>query len=230
MRRKRFYRVGIVLAGLVVSTTLVAQPQDKPQLSARQVEASRALHDMTRPIVPTGRPSLLIEPTDRSIYVDTGVIFDPRRPRSFAEQLKEASCSSDAVLAGTVEEMTAFLNEDASFILTEYTIRVDSTLRGKLSSTATVSYVRPGGSLNIRGRIVTTKHNLYPALVRGQKYVLFVERVGTGSLYKPIIANIDTFSGGDKTLRALGPQAETQLSRGVESASVKFEITSMRCG
>jgi hypothetical protein len=218
-----------LLAALLLSAVAVAQqqPVDRPVLSAKQLEASRRFADTTRSFAP--RQSLLVDPSDRSIYIDTGMHFDPREPRTLADQIKEASCSSDAVLSGTVEDQVAFLNEDASFVITEYVIRVDATLRGSLAP-ATVSNVRPGGSMNVRGRIVTAKHNLYPALVRGQRYVLFLKRLDSGDQFMPTGTTIDTLVGGDKDLRALGPRAEPELARGVESGSVRREIAGVSCG
>lgn len=224
----------ITLAALLSTAAMAQQPQvERPQLSTRQLDASRAMTDMTRSPSPSKRPSLLAEPANRSIFVDTGLLVDPRQPapRSMTEQLKEAACSSDVAVVGMVENMTSFLNEDASFILTEYVIRIDAVLRGRgLEIGSTLSYVRSGGSLNIGGRIVTATHNMYPPLHRGQTYVLFAKRIGQGPLYKPTNTTIDILAGGDKTLRGLGPEAEPQLRRGVESGSVKAEITSAHCG
>src|SRR5690606_3831047 len=116
---------------------------------------------------------LLAEPKSREIFLDS-VIYDPSAPTTAAEQITQSTCRADAVVAGTVLDLQPFLNEDASFILTEYTVRVEESLRGpRVEPGSTMSYVRAGGTMTLGGAPVTATHNLYPPLLQGQKYVLF---------------------------------------------------------
>ena len=225
-----------VLAALTIPVAPGAQQQaqdavaQRPSLSARQLEASRALADMTRFVVDRPRPSLLAELTDRSIFLDTGVMMDPRVPQTTDTQLAAATCSADVVIVGTVQDLTPFLNEDGTFILTEYTVRVEDTLRGHLPAGSTISYVRAGGAMNINGRIVTARHNLFPPLLRGQKYVLFVKTIRQGSgMYKPVGGPLDALVGGKKYL-GLGPRIAAQLTAGVEPDQVRQVVATTKCG
>ena len=83
--------------------------------------------------------------------------------------------------------------------------------------------------MTIAGHIITTSHNMYPPLMRGQHYVLFVQTTGQGSgLRKPIRGSVDMLAG-EKLLRGFGPHVEAQLRAGLELARVKQVVMSTKC-
>lgn len=202
----------------------------KPELTGRQLVASRAMRQMTRRAAEFARPSLLDEPRNVEIFLEpAGFIHDPTLPRTPEAQLEQAGCRAQAVVVGTVEDLTSFLTEDAQFILTEYTVRIEDTLLGRtIKRGSTIAYVRSGGSLNLGGKLVTARHNVFPPLAIGQKYVLFLDDIETTDMFMPIRAMVDAASLGP-TARALGPDAAADLAQGIEAARLRHMIVSAQC-
>ncbi len=220
----------IATALLLITPHLAGQGQQRrPQLTPKQLEASRALADMTRPSVESARVDLLADPKDVTIFLDD-VLFDANRPQSLDEEITRASCASDLVVVGTIQDQASFLTEDASFILTDYSIRVVSTWRGQtVAPGSIISYVRSGGSVNIDGRVVSASHSMYPPLLRGQTYLLFTKRPGlTASFVKPATGYLNALVG-DKSLRRLSAEFGDQSTAEVQPDHARAVVAAAKC-
>lgn len=233
----------LVLTALAIALTVVTtgarqgSAQDH-RPTERQRAHSRAYVALLRqgmPVGTPGRPSLLEVPSDRRIIDETFAVVPPTGPRSAAEHLAVATCAADVVAIGRPVGSSAYLTEDASFILTDYQLEIEQVLHGDgVQSGDTVTYVRPGGQLRVRGRIVRASHSAYPSLTLDRRYILFMDRVEETSAYK--ISNgssrlLDALLI-DTHVRSLGPQGRGELFKtgpGLPLSSVTAAINDAVC-
>jgi len=229
-----------VLRTLAVAAICCSQiallAQDARSLTPAQVASSRALAPRLSGLVPVKRPSLLVQPSDRSIFVEPNLVVDASGPKSLEEQIARATCAAEVVVVGTVSDASAFLTEDADFILTEYAVVVDEVLRGGRDILGkTIGYVRPGGSLLVNGRVVNATHNMYPRLDVAAQYLLFMTRVPGGSnTFRPagdFMATLESLKvEKEGMLRSVGPQGRFGLTTGREPPVVRAHIAKAGCG
>lgn len=222
----------LALALIIGCSVLLAQ--EPARLTAAQEASSRALAPRVSKAILGKQPSLLAQQSNRSIFIETDLVIDNRGPKSLEDQITRAACQADVVIRGTVVGSTSFLTEDADFILTEYTVAIEEVLRGPSELQGkTIGYVRPGGSLLIRGRVVHATHNMYPNLGLGQ-YVLFMTEVeGAAGKFRPAGDYMSTLEAlkveKETTLRSVGPQGRFGLERGRESNVVRGQVAKVVC-
>jgi hypothetical protein len=88
--------------------------------------------------------------------------------------------ASDAVIVGVVTSSQAVSSHDHHLLHSEYSIRVEKSLRGNLTLDQNVVARRRGGRVRFpSGQVVSTRRlDRMGALENGQRYVLFLKRAG----------------------------------------------------
>jgi len=178
-----------------------------------------------------GRPDILTSPWDRVVRDEHANIIEAGGPATWTEQIVRSTCAAQVVLMGTAVDREPFLTEDAQFILSDYTIRIDTLLRGDLKASGnSVSYVRPGGAVMVKGRLVTARHARYPALEQGRSYIVFARHTDVGlTVQRSDRWVLDALSAAP-VVRAVGLDAVKALQGGVDLDEVLDAIKKASCG
>lgn len=108
------------------------------------------------------------------------------------EFLHELSCKSDAVVIIKVVGKESQLTEDEDFLFSDYSVKVIELLKNNkrdpidLDSVLTVT--RPGGTVNIGGRIIQAIDSKYKEMRKNKEYLLFLSYIPATKSYKAVDA------------------------------------------
>jgi hypothetical protein len=99
-------------------------------------------------------------------------------PAAPSDQLATNAAQSDAVVIGVVSGKTSQLNEAETFVFTDYGLSVIEVLKNNgaapISRNGAITVTRPGGAVQIEGRIVRAVDRTAKPLKVGEKYLLFL--------------------------------------------------------
>jgi len=106
-------------------------------------------------------------------------------PRAFVSDLSK---NANAVIRGTVVAKTSQVTEDATFIFTDYTVRVTEVLKNDGASHirrgGAITVTRPGGRVILNGVIVSAIDESAPLLnANGSEVVLFLKYLRVSRSY-----------------------------------------------
>jgi hypothetical protein len=106
-------------------------------------------------------------------YSDT----DPQPTATDA--FRRLSCSADAIVVGTVSGKTSQLMNSRQFVFTEYDFFVNEVLKDNQAAPIVlnqpITVVRPGGTVEIDGRIVRAVDDSFRPLTTDNSYLLFLK-------------------------------------------------------
>jgi hypothetical protein len=111
---------------------------------------------------------------------------EPGESRTVEQYLAAATCEADGVAIGTVLDKNSQLTDDQSFLFSDYTVRVNTTLKSPpccrhgLADEIVVS--RAGGAVILDNKLVTARNAAARDLVVGSEYLLFL-RAGQSDDY-----------------------------------------------
>lgn len=122
-----------------------------------------------------------------SIGVPTIPTIGSSSPTNNSNLLKDLSCKADAVVIGLVNNKTAHLTVDETFIYTEYEFSVEDVLKNNSSSpievNKSIQITRPGGLIKLDGQVVRVEDKSYEPLQTKKKYLLFLRSVPSADGY-----------------------------------------------
>ena len=118
--------------------------------------------------------------------------LEPVVPQISVEQfINGRSCVADAVVVGTITDKTSQLIASAQFLFTEYTLAVEDVYKNNPSAPINVgndiTVVRPGGKVEIGGRIVKTVDGCFLPFTLGSRVLLFLKYVPKTGSYDSLI-------------------------------------------
>jgi len=104
---------------------------------------------------------------------------DTDPPPTLTDVLRNLSCSADAIVLGTVTGKTSQLMNSRQFVFTDYDFVVDEIYKDNASApirvSQTITVVRPGGAVEIDGRVVRAIDESYEPLLTDNHYLLFLK-------------------------------------------------------
>ncbi len=129
--------------------------------------------------------------------VEPGVYIEPGTPVlssnvvvNFDDFLRELNCDADAVVAVTVNDQAAQLTESKEFTFTDYTAEVREIYKNNpaapLTQHSAITVTRPGGRVEINGRVVGAIDSSFKLLQQGKQYLLFLKYLPNTNSYKSI--------------------------------------------
>ena len=116
---------------------------------------------------------------------------DNEKPPSTIDKLLQSiTCDADVVVVGTVTSKTSQLTEDGSFVFTDYEVQIQETVKNKLSApiqpSLSITVTRPGGAVNLNGKILTVTDKSFQPLEVGKVYLLFLQKVSSTGAYRTV--------------------------------------------
>lgn len=95
-----------------------------------------------------------------------------------SDLLAANAAQADAVVIGVVSGKTSQLNEPETFVFTDYGVNVIEVLKDNvaapISQNSTIAVTRPGGAVEVEGRVVRAIDRTAKPLKVGGKYLLFL--------------------------------------------------------
>lgn len=131
-----------------------------------------------------------------------------RNPTSLSLQdfLIKLACDSDAVVIGRVKNKSSQMTENEDFVFTDYQFTVDEVLKDYIADhiipQTEISVTRPGGRIQIKGKIVQAIDVSFMPLSEGKRYLLFLHRIPITGAYKAV-SSLSSFELGDKKISKL---------------------------
>ena len=108
-------------------------------------------------------------------------------PMTAVEFMRGRWCAADAVVVGNVTDKASQLLASAQFLFTEYNLVVEKVYKNNalapISVDGNLTVVRPGGKVQIHGRIVRTVDGRYLPLDIGSRVLLFLKYVPQTNSY-----------------------------------------------
>lgn len=127
---------------------------------------------------------------EESVYLELGTpVTSPNAAVvSFDDFLRKLSCDADAVVIGLVKDRTSQLTDGNEFIFSDYVVTAEEIFRtgsaGYLAPNSDITVTRPGGKIEIRGRIVNAVDASFKPIEKGQRYLLFLKHVPETGAYQ----------------------------------------------
>jgi hypothetical protein len=170
-----------------------ATPIEVGVMNAKQREHSKLYERYS-----TGRKLDAISPdefskvTEPGVYIEPGtpVINSEAPPISFEEFARNLACEADAVVIATIKDQASQLTESKEFIFTDYSAVVEEIHKNNqsapISPNSIVTITRPGGRVEIKGKIVAALDAAFKYLKEGKQYLLFLKYIPQTGAYQSI--------------------------------------------
>jgi hypothetical protein len=140
---------------------------------------------------------LVDERGDVELVKELGDVLVPNST-SLQEYLTNLTCRADAVVVGTVQSKSSQINEEGTFIFTDYQLLVSEVV--KSGSTAinppqNITVTRAGGAVILNGHHVKAIDRREELLAVGGQYVLYLRLIPVTSSFQAFVdpASEDTF-------------------------------------
>jgi hypothetical protein len=108
-------------------------------------------------------------------------------PITGLEFLSNLSCKADAVVIGIVQNKSAHLTEDETFVYTEYEFLINDVLKNNTRSpievNGSIQITRPGGLIKLDNQIIRVVDQLYEPLQTKKEYLLFLNYIPAANGY-----------------------------------------------
>lgn len=137
-----------------------------------------------------------------------------RVPESFDlnTYLQGLSCKADAVVVGTVKSKASQINDDGTFIFTDYEFTAEDVLKSSatapITSNTNITITRTGGAVKLNGHKARAIDYREVPLIEGEHYLLFLKFVPETGAYKSLDSSRD-----DDSFQILGNRVIKQVSR-----------------
>jgi hypothetical protein len=174
---------------LVVAQGKREESPDNAVMTAKQREHSKHYKEYKNP---NKIPDLIdIDPIGVRVGVGTPLGgSDPAAstPLSLTRFLKRHECRADAVVLGMISEESSHLTEGQNFVFTDYEMVVEEVIK---NSTGTpiiqgnkITITRPGGKVQIRGKIAEAVDASFQPLQVGKRHLLFLKYIPESGDFK----------------------------------------------
>lgn len=104
--------------------------------------------------------------------------------------LRKAACQADLVLLGTVSGKESQLTAEGTFIFTDYEVAAAEVFKNNdaapVEPGAAVTVTRPGGAVEVDGRVLRAVDYRDEPLAVGGRYILFLKSIPETGAYRPL--------------------------------------------
>lgn len=126
--------------------------------------------------------------------------------------LTDLSCGADVVVQGTVKSKASQINEDGTFLFTDYEFTVEDIIKNNPGSPIKpnddITVTRTGGAVRLNGHTARAIDDRQMPLVAGESYLLFLEFIPETGAYSSLDSSRD-----DDSFQILGNQVVKQVSK-----------------
>lgn len=153
---------------------------------------------------------LMAENDDIEIIQPVGTV---RTPQFFNldSYLQDLSCKADAVVVGTVKSKASQINEDGTFIFTDYEFASEEVLKNNsaapINPNTNITITRTGGAVKLKGHTVRAIDYRQVPLIVGEHYLLFLKFFPEMEAYRSISSSLN-----DDSFQILGNRIIKQVS------------------
>lgn len=129
---------------------------------------------------------------EQGVYIEPGtpIISSDAPVLSFEDFLKDTACASDAVAIVDVKDKSSQLTENREFIFTDYTAVVQEVFKDNalapLRTGNRITVTRPGGKVQINGRVINALDSSFKLLKKEKRHLLFLKYIPGVDVYQSI--------------------------------------------
>lgn len=137
-----------------------------------------------------------------------------RHPVSFElnPYLQDLSCLADAVVIGTVKSKASQINDDGTFVFTDYEFIPGEILKNNVAASISpnkdITITRTGGAVKLNGHIARAMDYRQLPLIEDEHYLLFLKFVPETGAYSSLNTSRD-----EDSFQILGDRIVQQVSR-----------------
>lgn len=134
-------------------------------------------------------------------------------PRSFnlSSYLQTLSCKADAVVVGKVKNKASQINEDGTFVFTDYELTAEDVLKdnalASINPSANITVTRTGGAVKLNGHTARAIDYRQLPLIEDEQYLLFLKFVPETGSYQSLHSSRD-----EDSFQILGNRMIQQVS------------------
>lgn len=154
--------ISIMLSITVWSSTVFDKPQESPVQAVSQNKRAKSLRDMA---------------LERDIEQESSSCAG-----EFGD-LSSLSKSASTIVVGGILDATSSFSEDGHDIITKYSVDMERLTKAEAPISIPIEFVGFGGVVYINGHRVADKKRGFDKLIKGKRYVLFLEWVSKGNYY-----------------------------------------------
>ena len=132
----------------------------------------------------------LPSPVDLVVSTPWGSSPEENIPRTLDEFLRVSVCSADAVVVGIVKNKSSQLTDEGTFIFTDSEMTVEEILKNNSSANIQprddVLLTRPGGAVELNGKILRVTDRSFKPLEVEHKYLVFLRFIPATGAYQQL--------------------------------------------
>lgn len=158
-------------------------------------------------------------------------------PLTLQQVYEKQICDSDAIIVGRAGNKTIHLTEDETLVYTQYDITVQEILKNNSFSPIQINNIievsRPGGKINLNGRLIRFIAAGFTPLENNRNYLLFLKYVPEAKGYRPIAPSKDYLINGNQAIKAKISEVKNSVDK-FEDATLLLNLfrataSSIRC-
>lgn len=161
---------------------------------------------------------LMIQKGDVEVREEVGDVILPAEPFNLNSYLQRLSCKADAVVMGMVKSKASQINQDGTFVFTDYEFTAEDVLKNNaadsINPNTDITITRTGGAIKLNGHTARAIDYREVPLIEGEHYLLFLKYVPETGAYKALDSSRD-----DDSFQILGDKKIKQVS----SSPLPFE-------
>ncbi|MGZ8844984.1 MAG: hypothetical protein ACXW3C_00820 [Pyrinomonadaceae bacterium] len=154
-------------------------------MSAKQIEHSKLYTQSNR------RKKLSTTQDGTTLVV--GLPWSDEREKNkldFDDYLRETTCKAVSIVLGTVKSKASQLTTDGTFIFTDYELTVNDVLKNNpnfhIEPNTEITITRPGGVIDLNGKIISVKDRSFKPLEANKSYLLFLSFIPSTGAYRSL--------------------------------------------
>lgn len=137
-------------------------------------------------------PKAFERTTEPGVYIEPGtpVVNSEAPTLRFEDFIRNLNCEADLVATVLINDQTSQLTENSEFIFTDFTATIGTVYKNNQAALATsgnpIIISRPGGKVEIKGKVVSALDASFKMLKPGRQYLLFLKYITQTGAYRSI--------------------------------------------
>jgi hypothetical protein len=236
--------LAVLLFGILFTTVRLtpfsqSADNDKPtQIKAGELTGKQKIHSKLFPQHTTGRKLPTLAETGAGDIVVVSKISPPFKkgvpgcPSYPNPELTGLAHAADVVLVGVLKGKSySQLTEQEDFVFSNYDVLAEEVLKNSVNSPVQagnlISIVRPGGTVELKGRIVRAVSGGFLPFTDDSRYLFFLKAVPETNSYQAFGSG--TFVLRDGKAASLGKGLQTKQSSPEFVSEVRAAVTAPSC-
>jgi hypothetical protein len=152
-------------------------------------------------------------------------------PFNLNQFLRGMTCDSDTILIGQVKDKVSQLTENGEFTFTDYEIIVEDVLKNNaavlINPQGNITVTRPGGAIELNGRIIRGIDLSYKPFEMGSRVLLFLKFIPATGAYETFRSEGGFMLTGNELVKLTDETFPAELEREKDASSFVNKIRNL---